>query len=66
MSESHDITISGGPDKPALHFTEDEWQQYRKSDMAGARAVVILMGGIFTIGLALYSTVAYICWFKVM
>jgi hypothetical protein len=66
MSEPHDITIPGGQDKPALHFSTEEWDQYRKSDMGAARAVVLLMGGIFTIGLALYSTVAYICWFKVM
>jgi hypothetical protein len=66
MSESHDITIPGGPDKAPLHFTPEEWEQYRRSDIGGARSVVLLMGGIFTIGLALYSTVAYICWFKVM
>jgi hypothetical protein len=63
---SHDVNISGGPGKPALHFTPDEWEQYRKSDKGAARAVVLLMGGIFTIGLILYSTVAYICWFRVM
>lgn len=63
---SEDITISAGPDKLPLHFTPEEWEQYRKSDMGGARSVVLLMGGIFTIGLVLYSTVAYICWFKVM
>ncbi len=66
MSESHDITIPGGLSGPPLHFTPEEWDQYRKSDMGAAKSVVLLMGGIFTIGLALYSTVAYICWFKVM
>ena len=63
---SHDVTIPAGSGKPLLHFTPEEWDQYRKSDMGAARSVVLLMGGIFTIGLALYSTVAYICWFRVM
>jgi hypothetical protein len=63
---SQDVCIPGGPGKPPLHFTREEWEQYRQSDKAAARSVVLLMGGIFTIGLALYSTVAYICWFKVM
>ena len=63
---SHDVNIPGGPGKPALHFTPAEWDQYRVSDIGAGRSVVLLMGGIFTIGLILYSTVAYICWFKVM
>lgn len=63
---SQDITFSGGPGKPALHFATAEWEQFRKSDAGAARSVVLLMGSIFTIGLALYSIVAYVCWFKVM
>lgn len=81
MSESHehgitspgghdgaaqDITIAGGPGKPPLHFAPEEWQQFRTSDMGAAKSVVLLMGGIFSTGLLLYSTVAYICWFRVM
>ncbi len=65
-NSSQEVNIPGGPGKPALHFTPEEWDQYRKSDVAAARSVVLLMGGIFTIGLILYSTVAYICWYKVM
>ena len=63
---SQEVSIPGGPGKPALHFTPEEWDQYRKSDVGAARSVVLLMGGIFTIGLILYSTVAYICWYRVM
>jgi len=63
---SQDVSIPGGPGKPPLHFTPEEWEQYRKSDKGAARAVVLLMGSIFTIGLILYSAVAYVCWFKVM
>ena len=63
---SRDITIPGGPGNPPLHFTPEEWQGFRMSDMGAAKSVVLLMGGIFSIGLLLYSTVAYICWFRVM
>ncbi|HEY7422816.1 MAG TPA: hypothetical protein VH682_01020 [Gemmataceae bacterium] len=68
MNESHEhnITIPGGPGQPALHFTPEEWQQFRSSDHGAGKSVVLLMGGIFSIGLALYSIVAYVCWFKVM
>jgi hypothetical protein len=65
-SSSHDVSIPGGPDKPALHFTPEEWEQYRQSDRVAARSIVLLMGGIFTVGLVLYSIVAYFCWFRVM
>ena len=65
-SHSHDVAIPGGPGKPPLHFTEEEWQGFRNSDMGGGRAVVLLMGGIFGVGLVLYTIVAYVCWFKVM
>ena len=65
-SPSQDVTIPSGPGQPPLHFTPQEWEEYRRSDKAAARAVVLLMGGIFTIGLTLYSIVAYVCWFKVM
>jgi len=64
--QSQDVTIPGGPGKTQLHFTPEEWEQYRQNDKSAARSVVLLMGGIFTIGLILYSTVAYVCWFRVM
>jgi hypothetical protein len=63
---SHDVTIPSAGHKPALHFTPEEWDEYRKRDAAAARAVVLLMGGIFSVGLVLYTTVAYICWYRVM
>ena len=63
---SNDVTIPGGPGKPPLHFTPEDWQQFRKSDMGAGKSVVLLMGGIFSVGLALYSVVAYVCWFRVM
>jgi hypothetical protein len=77
MSESHDhgitsshhvhgITSSDGHGQPAPQVTAEEWDQYSRSDQGAGRAVVMLMAGIFTIGLALYAVVAYVCWFKVM
>jgi hypothetical protein len=59
---SHDITIPGGPSGTPLHFTDEQWQQFRSSDLAAARAVVLLMGSIFTIGLILYSTIDWLIW----
>jgi hypothetical protein len=63
---SQDVTIPGGPGKPPLHFTPMEWEEFRKSDMGAAKAVVLLMGGIFSTGLILYSIVAYVCLYQVM
>ena len=40
-----------------LHFTPAEWEQFRSSDLAACKAVVLLMTGIFTIGLILYATI---------
>jgi hypothetical protein len=58
----HGITIPAGPGGTVLHFSEQEWQTFRESDMAAARAVVLLMGSIFTIGLLLYGTIDYLIW----
>lgn len=63
---SDDILIPGGPGKPPLHYTEAEWQRFRTIDKSAGKAVVLLMAGIFFLGLILYSAVAYICWFKIM
>jgi hypothetical protein len=59
---SHDITIPGGPGGTPLQFTEEQWQQFRDSDLAAARAVVLLMGCIFTIGLLMYSSINWLIW----
>jgi hypothetical protein len=59
---SHDITIPGGPGGTPLHFTPEQWQQFRDSDVGAARTVVLLMGCIFTVGLILYSTIDWLIW----
>jgi hypothetical protein len=48
----------GGP-ATQTYFSEGEWQSLRTEDLSGAKAVVGLMAGIFTIGLALYLFVAW-------
>ena len=56
----HDVSIPGGPGGAPLNFSEAEWQQFRDSDKAAGRAVVLLMGSIFTIGLLLYASIDYL------
>jgi hypothetical protein len=58
----HGITLPSGPGGSTLQFTEEEWQQFRDSDLAGARAVVLLMGSIFIVGLLLYTTIDVLIW----
>jgi hypothetical protein len=58
----HNITIPGGPAGSPLHFTPEEWQQFRDSDLGAARSVVLLMTGIFTTGFILYATIDYLIW----
>ncbi len=43
------------------HFSDAEWQSFRQSDMAAGRNIVILMAGIFSIGVVLYAIVDLIC-----
>jgi len=43
-------------------FTEAEWDQFRAEDFSAGRAVVILMLGIFSMGVILYACVAYSVW----
>jgi hypothetical protein len=59
---NHDVAIPGGPGGTALHFSEAEWNQFRASDYAAGRAVVLLMAGIFSIGLLLYATIDWLIW----
>jgi hypothetical protein len=57
----HDVSIPAGPGT-TLHFSEAEWQQFRDSDVAAGRGVVILMACIFSLGLVLYATIDYLIW----
>jgi len=50
-------TTSTGP-----VFSPEEVASLRASDVGAARSVVLLMCGVFTIGLCLYLVVAWSCW----
>jgi hypothetical protein len=43
-------------------FTDAEWEQLRGEDFAAGKAVVVLMLGIFSIGVFLYACVAFTVW----
>lgn len=40
-------------------FTDAEWAQLQADDLAAGKAVVILLLGIFSVGVFLYACVAY-------
>jgi hypothetical protein len=40
-------------------FSDADWDAFRAEDFAAGKAVVVLMLGIFSMGVALYSAVAY-------
>jgi hypothetical protein len=42
-------------------FSDAEWEQLRREDFAAASAIVILMVSIFSIGVVLYTIVAWAC-----
>ncbi len=42
------------------YFTEEEWADFQKSDRHAGGMVVGLMAAIFSVGLALYTTIALV------
>jgi hypothetical protein len=40
-------------------FSDAEWASFRSEDFAAGKAVVVLMLGIFSTGVIIYSIVAY-------
>jgi hypothetical protein len=49
------------PGTATQHFTDAEWRSFRRSDMAAGRNIVVLMSGIFLIGVFLYAIIDVIC-----
>jgi hypothetical protein len=45
-------------DRP--YFSAAEWEEFKQADILAGKAIVLLMGSIFIIGLFLYSAVAVI------
>jgi hypothetical protein len=56
MTEAH--AAAPGPGHPS--FSEAEWDYFQSDDRHAAATVILLMTAIFTIGLFLYGTIAYI------
>ena len=55
-SHDHHSTTAGGPPP---YFTEAEWEEFHHEDVKAGKAIVVLMSGIFTIGLFLYMAIAF-------
>ena len=60
-SKPNEHVTPGEPHHPAVGgvFSAAEWGTFRSEDFAAGKAVVLLMLGIFSLGVALYATVAY-------
>ena len=56
--EPHAHEHAAAPEGP--HFSDKEWKDFQDDDVHAGGAIVCLMGGIFTIGLMLYGTIALI------
>jgi hypothetical protein len=52
--------VRHGAPAGALPFTAEAWLGFQKADRHSGGVVVGLMTAIFTIGLVLYATIAYI------
>jgi hypothetical protein len=59
-TDIHAGTPHGHGSAPALPFSEADWHEFHQSDKGAGGAVIVLMGGIFSIGLVLYTIVAII------
>ena len=57
----HGITADphAAPAPAQPHFSPAEWQALRQEDVKAAKAIVVLMQGIFVIGLLMYTVVAW-------
>jgi len=56
LDHGHHNDHSG--DRP--YFSPAEWDEFKQADIQAGKAIVLLMGSIFTIGLGLYTAVALI------
>jgi hypothetical protein len=54
MTAAHDPEATVNP---LEHFPASEWAAFRRSDTQAAKAIVVLMLGIFVTGIFLYSIV---------
>jgi hypothetical protein len=52
-SHAHDVAAAPAEDL----FPEREWLEFREADRQAAKRIVLLMAGIFVVGIVLYSIV---------
>jgi hypothetical protein len=51
-----------GPAPLALPYSDAEVARFRKDDVHAGKMIILLMGGIFTVGVFLYVLVALSTW----
>lgn len=59
-ADSHGHVHGHGPSNSPFPFTPAEKKEFEKDDIFAGQAVVVLMSAIFTIGLFLYTIVAWV------
>lgn len=57
-THTHDHHGASSGDRP--YFSAVEWDEFKQADIQAGKAIALLMGSIFTIGLMLYTAVALI------
>jgi len=56
----HHTTTSTGVSGGRPFFADEDWQWFQKEDAWAAKMIVGLMSSIFTVGLLIYSTIAFV------
>ena len=57
-ADSHGHAAHHEGERP--YFSASQWEQFQRDDIAAGKAIILLMAGIFSIGLFLYLTIAII------
>lgn len=61
MNHGHESHDAGHHDSEARpYFPEKEWAEFQREDIQFGKAVVMLMGGIFSVGVFLYTIIAIV------
>jgi hypothetical protein len=64
MSDTHGEHVTPQAHGPhgtaALPFSDEQWQEFHKSDVGAGGAIVVLMTAIFSIGLIMYTVIAIV------
>ena len=58
----HQLGIGTTMPDPEGKYSEHQIDAFQSEDRAAGRAVILLMSGVFTIGLIMASCVCYACW----